>query len=237
MQKLESDVHKGQFLQSVELFAHISPSELAQIMPLFHLRTIPRQTVLFWEGALCKGFYIIAAGQVRLYETAVSGDEQTLFILRSRDFFDVLTLIDDQPHPVTAVTLTDARLYAISKEDMHLLLHRMPAIANTLLPHLSRMSRQLVRLISDLSFGTVATRLARFILLHIEDEGIRTPHGMRLEWGLSHREIAQFIGTSREVITRAIHQLEKEGIIEGGRGQLLIKDLDKLKQATIPHAK
>lgn len=186
---------------------------------------------------MCTGFYIIAAGRVRLYETAVSGDEQTLIILRSRDFFDVLTLIDNEPHPATAVTITDARLYCISKEDMHLLLQRIPAIANTLLPHLSRLSRQLARLISDLSFGTVATRLARFILLHIEDEGVRTSQGIRLKWGLSHREIAQFIGTSREVITRAIHQLEKEGIIEGGRGQLLIKDLDKLKQATIPQAK
>lgn len=236
MNKFEPDARKHQFLQNVDLFARVSPIEMAQIAPLFRLRIVARGTILFWEGDACAAFYIVAAGQARLYETAVSGDEQTLFILRGRDFFDVLALVDDEPHPVTAVAMTDLRLYTISKENMHTLLHTFPSVADTLLPHLSRMSRQLARLVSDLSFGTVSTRLSRFILLHAADEGVVTPHGIRLEWGLSHREIAQFVGTAREVITRAIHQLEQEGILEGGRGKLLIKDLDRLKQETIPHA-
>ncbi len=222
-----------QFLQTIDLFSALSPADMAQVVPLFHLHTFVPDTLLFQEGDDCQAFYIIAAGQVRLYETAVSGEEQTLFILRPRQYFDVIALVDDEPHPVTAAAVTDLRLYMTSRDTMLTLLHTYPAVADALLPHLSRMSRQLARLVSDLSFGTVANRLARFILLYAEEEGVRTPQGIRLSWGLSHREIAQFVGTAREVITRTLHKFETEGILDGRHGQLIIKDMDRLKQETL----
>lgn len=222
------------FLHTVDLFANLSLAQVEQISRYFHVQTRARGDILFLEGSDCQIFYVVAAGRVRLYETSIEGKEQSLFVMRAREFFDVIALIDSEPHPVSAVAMTDVRLYVIGKQEMLDLIRRYPSIASTLLPQMSWMLRQLATLVGDLSFGNVATRLDRLILQHACEEGVMTPQGILLPWGLTHYEIAHSIGTAREVVTRSLHRLEQEGIIESKRGELLIKSLKKLKERTVP---
>jgi CRP-like cAMP-binding protein len=218
------------FFHSVDLFAGLSPSELNQILPRFHLQTQIRGDLLFLEGDVVQTFYIIIVGRVRLFETSMDGKEQTLFFLKARDFFDVVGLIDNALHPISAEAMTDLRLYVISASEMLDLLHQFPSISSTLLPHMCTMMHQLTVLVEDLSFKGVATRLVRLILLQAEDEGVTTPQGILLPWEFSHREIAKIIGTAREVVTRILNSMEQSGLIESTRGELLVEDLQKLAQ-------
>ncbi len=169
-----------------------------------------------------------------MYETSVEGKEQTLFVMRARESFDVVALVDGEPHSVSAVAMTDARLYVIGKQEMLDLLQRFPAVTATLLPQVSRMVRQLTTLVENLSFRGVASRLAFLILQYAREEGITTPQGIDLPWGLTHREMAELIGTAREVVTRILLGMEREGIIESRRGELIIKDLERLRGRTWP---
>ena len=226
------DQARNAFFQSVDLFTGLSPMELKQILPRFYLQTRIRGDLLFLEGDDFRAFYIIIVGRVRLFETSMDGREQTLFFLKARDFFDVVALVDNAPHPVSAEAMTDLRLYGIGASEMIDLLHQFPSISSKLVPQMSRMIHQLTVLVEDLSFRGVATRLARLILLQAEEEGIPTPHGMLLPWGFSHREIAKIIGTAREVVTRILHRMEQRGLIESTRGELFVEDLQKLAQYT-----
>jgi len=220
------------FFSTIELFSTLTEQQTAKIASHFHLQIRARNELLFLEGDKCQAFYIVSAGRVRLYEASLNGKEQTLLIKHPRDFFDVAALIDNLPHPLSAVTMSDVRLYTTSKTEMLHLVRQYPAIAEKLMPYMSRMLRQLDALVGDLSFNGVAARLGRLILEHVNAEGVTTPNGIYLPWGLTHREIALLIGTAREVVSRLLHQLEDEGVIKSNRGQLIIKNLPRLQKET-----
>jgi CRP/FNR family transcriptional regulator len=217
------------FLRSVPLFANTNPSVLAEISQQFHIHTYASDALLFLEGEEPAAFYIVAAGRVRLFKMSLEGREQTILMLRERDFFDVPPLLDHEPHPASAATLTDARLYIISSEQMRDLLRRYPQVAGNLLPYMAHKLRELATLASDLAFTDVSTRLARLLLLYAKEEGEPTPHGIDLAWGLSHRQIAQIIGTAREVVTRSLHHFEQAGILHRDHDHLVIDDWRKLQ--------
>lgn len=222
--------HKLAFLRSVPLFANTTLDVLAEISQQFHIHIWASDTILFLEGDEPKAFYIVAAGRVRLCKISLEGREQTLLMLRERDFFDVPPLLDHEPHPVSAVALTDVRLYVIGSEQMRDILRRYPQVAGNLLPDMAHKLRELATLTSDLAFTDVSTRLARLILLYTKEEGEPTPHGIDLAWGLSHRQIAQIIGTAREVVTRSMRHFEQVGVLHRDHGHLVIDDWHKLQE-------
>ncbi|NOZ70836.1 MAG: Crp/Fnr family transcriptional regulator [Chloroflexi bacterium] len=212
------------FLSSVPLFANAPPSLLREIGRDFHLRTYASNSILFLEGEEPTAFYIVAAGRVRLYKMSPEGREQTILMLHERDLFDVPPLLDHEPHPASAAALTDVRLYVIDNQEMQTMLQRYPELAGSLLPYMAQKLRQLASLASDLAFTDVSTRLARLILLYAQEEGELTPHGIDLAWGLSHRQIAQIIGTAREVVSRSMRHFEQQGVLHRGEHNHLIID-------------
>lgn len=218
------------FLQSVALFANLPAAELAEIAGDFHLHTYAGETNLFEEGEEATAFYIVAAGRVRLYKLSRDGREQPLFVMQPRDFFDIPPLLDNLPHPASAATLGDARLYVVGRERMVEIMQRHPQVAGSLLPYMSSRLRDLTALTGDLAFTDVSTRLARLILMYARAEGETTPHGIQLAWGLSHRQIGYLIGTAREVVTRSLHHFSQEGVLHSDHGRLIIDDWEALKK-------
>jgi CRP/FNR family transcriptional regulator len=224
------DQHRLNFLASVAMFANLPRAELEEIADDFHIHTYASETTLFWEGDEAQTFYIVAAGRVRLYKLSLDGREQPLFVMRPRDFFDIPPLLDNQPHPASATTLTDARLYVTSRDRMVEIMQRHPQVAGALLPYLSKRLRELAALTGDLAFTNVSTRLARLILVYAREEGEPTPHGIQLSWGLSHRQIAYLIGTAREVVTRSLHHFKQQGVLHSEHGRLVIDDWEALQE-------
>lgn len=222
--------HRITFLKSVALFANLPEPQIAQIANDFHVCTYAGETMLFGEGEFATTFYIVAAGRVRLYKLSQDGREQPLFVMQPRDFFDMPPLLDNLPHPATATTLGDVRLYVISRERMVAIMQQHPQVAGSLLPYLSNRLRALTTLTGDLAFTDVSTRLARLILVYARAEGETTPHGIQLAWGLSHRQIAHLIGTAREVVTRSLHHFQQDGVLHSDHGRLVIDDWEALKK-------
>jgi CRP/FNR family transcriptional regulator len=189
------------FLQSVPLFSNMSRTEIEQIKPYFFPREFRRKEIIFLKGDPCKELYIIASGQVKLSEISENGREQALFILSQGDSFDVVPIIDGGLYPTTATALNDVMLYVIIKQDVLTIMCEYPTVASAVLPHLGK---------NDI-------------------QGTPTPEGMLVKRTLTHQEIADIVGTEREVVTRSLSDLQKKGIIDMKEGkQILIRDKGKL---------
>ncbi len=224
--------HQIAFLHSVALFSRLSEDTVKEIASSFRVVVYPRGRLLFLEDSKSSIFYILAAGRVQLVKSSAEGREQALFVLHSREFFDVIPLIDNNPHPYSAIAMTDVRLYVIGAVQMTALMRRYPLMATALLPYMSQLLRRLTSLAGDLALANVSTRLARLILFYAQEEGRTTSHGIQLSWGLSHWQIAQLVGTAREVVTRTLKHFENEGILHTRRGRVTITDLEKLQKKT-----
>jgi CRP/FNR family transcriptional regulator len=219
-----------QFLKSIRLFSNLSRAEIEQIKPNFFPRKYRRRETIFLKGDPCRTLYIIHTGQVKLSEISESGREQALLILNKGDFFDVVPIIDGGPYPTTATALSDVLLYAIYKQDFLTITSEYPVVANAVLPYLGGIMREMADLVADISFESMTVRIAKLILRYAEIQGVPTPNGVLVKRTLTHQEIADILGTDREVVTRSLSDLQKQGVIELEEGkQILIKDVGKIQ--------
>ncbi len=217
------------FLQSVPLFSSMSRTEIEQIKPYFFPREFRRKENIFLKGDPCKELYIIASGQVKLSEISENGQEQALFILSQGDSFDEVPIIDGGLYPTTATALSDVMLYAIVKQDVLTIMREYPTVASAVLPYMGNKLRKMADLVADISFESVSFRIAKLILHYADIQGTPTPEGMLVKRTLTHQEIADIVGTEREVVTRSLSDLQKKGIIDMKEGkQILIRDEGKL---------
>lgn len=221
--------HRFAFFHSVTIFAHLSVSAMREIMAGFRSHTYARGEILFLEEESATTFFVVAAGRVRLFKTSVQGREFTFSIAHPRQVFNLPPIFDNKPHPLSASALSDARVYLAPLSHIQSMANRFPEFYQALTRELSTVTRRIARIASDLALTNVSTRLARLLIVSSESEGYLIDEGVMLSWDLSQSEIAHLLGTAREVVSRALRQMEKEGIIIRTRRGILISDRERLK--------
>ena len=156
--------------------------------------------------------YIIEEGQVRIYRVAEDGREKTLALLSEGDFFGEMALIDDEPRSAIAEATEPCVLLAIHKRDVHSLIQANPSIALSMIQGLSRrLARQ------QAAHGRGVSRRARPVLRLLLDldrrYGRPCAEGRLIDIRLTHQELANMVGTSRESVTRVLTELQDVGAL------------------------
>lgn len=218
------------FFRSVPIFAHLSDDTLAEVASGFHTKIYSRHQFLFWEGDEASCFYVVAAGRVRIFKTSDQGREFTFFIAMARQAFDFPPLFDNQPHPLSAAALSDARVYQAPRAFVQDMMRRHPPLQHALGQALSLSTRRIANIAADLALTDVTTRLARLLIYSSQSEGRATDEGILLTLDLSQSEIAHLLGTAREVVSRSFRTLERQGLVERRRQGILIRNPDHLAQ-------
>ncbi len=119
----------------------------------------------------------------------------------------------------------------ISKQDFSGLCLQQPEVALKVLKVVSSRLRQLVNIIEEVSFTTVRHRLGSFLLRKAERQGKRTARGVEFALSVSQEELATYIGTVRELVSRNLSRLQAEGVIKIEGRTAIIPDLQALKAA------
>jgi len=175
--------------------------------------------VLFTEGDPAEAMYVIRSGKVKIFKLSPDGREQVLRIAEAGDCFNEVPIFDDGPNPANAQAVEPAALWGIRREEMRRLVEEHPAIAIGFLKAFAGKLRYFTRKVEDLSFRSVTSRVAKFLLEMAEDDG---RGGLRLKEQCTQQEIASVVGTAREMIGRAFKALEKEGAIKLDRHRVVI---------------
>ena len=227
-------------LRKDHLYCDLPDGALAGLDSISSPATYPKGAVLFVEGQEPRGAFIICNGRVKL--TANSADGKSL-ILRIADPGEVIGLpstISGRPYELTAEALEPIQASFIPRHEFLQFLreHGEAALRTAeMLCHIYHATHQEVKYLG-LS-GSAAEKLARFLLDRVgsvtSDDG-----AIRAKQTLTHEEIAEMIGASRETVTRIFARFKKKRLIEVHGSTLVIKnkaDLEKfvdLKPSTRP---
>jgi CRP-like cAMP-binding protein len=196
-------------LRNIPLFAEVSDDDLDIIASHLIERRYPRNTTIVEEGLAGDYMYVIREGRVKVTKLSEDGREKILEILESGDFFGEMALLDREPRSASVKTLEPGRLLALSRADFLSVLHRSPDVAVAVIQELSRRLRWADEQTSALSFQRVKVR-ATSLLQRLA----REPHPggeRRATAPLTHQQIADMVGTSRETVTRVVKELKEEG--------------------------
>lgn len=217
-------------LARVPLFGGLSSEELQLVASAAVRRRQSRGSVIFFEREPGDALYIIEEGQVRIYRVAEDGREKTLALLSEGDFFGEMALIDDEPRSAIAEATEPTVLLAIHKRDVHNLIHANPSIALSMIKGLSRRLRETNRQLMDAVFLDVRGRLLRLLLELDGRHGKPHDGGRLIDIRLTHQELANMVGTSRESVTRVLTELQDVGALGYAQRHMMWIDRQSLEE-------
>lgn len=206
------------FLDKVPLFAGLPRADLDRLAGLATTRTFPRRTHIVREGEHSDALYVVLYGRLKVYVSDTAGDEVILGMVRAGDCFGEMALIDDTPRSASVMTLEATRLAAIAKDAFQQCLAARPEMALNLLKVLNRRVRLLTGNVKNFALLDVAGRLARTLTMLAVP---RADHFI-VEQPITHQELANMVGSSREMVTRALKDLVRHGYISIERRRIVV---------------
>jgi CRP/FNR family cyclic AMP-dependent transcriptional regulator len=195
-------------LRNIPLFSSLTDSELTAIEKVAVKKTFPKNTILLSEGDSTDALYVICEGKVKVTIDDNEGKELILSILGTGEYFGEMALLDDEPRSASVTTKETTQLLIISKNDFMGFFSSNP-IALNLLKDLIKRLREANKKIESLGLLDVYGRVARIL-----NQFAKSQEGkMVIEEKLTHQEIANMIGSSREMVSLILKELSNGGYI------------------------
>lgn len=186
--------------------------------------------IIYQPGDADSSIYYIKEGKVKLAYLDESGRKLTLDILGEGEIFGEMALIGQRRRELLAQVLQDARIFEIEKGRFMELMQGEPGLALTVLELFGQRTREIEQKLEDLVFKDIPTRLSRQLLKLIEEHGRQTPDGIQIDFKITHKELADMIGSARENTTSALNLLEREGILNKRRYRIIVTDEERLRE-------
>ncbi len=200
------------FLTAIELFQGISEAEAPKVTSLCSERRYPQGATIFSEGDPSDSVYILKKGLLKLIFLSAKGMQTILHILKPDEVFGELLLAQDK-RPFTAVVLQDSVVTVIPRENFLFLLSSFPPIALNFVGLLSQRLMKVEQELAEFAHTWSYHRLAKVLLQLGEKHGAETARGTLIDLRLTHEDLANLIGTTRETVTTQLNRLERMGIL------------------------
>lgn len=211
--------------------SRISPSELEEYRSLERLVLFDARTTLFAEGDESECLFRVVEGQVKVSINSSSGRRLTVAMAGPGELLDLASVITRRPYCVTVETVNPAVLAQVSSEKFHRFLALNPKLYELLIGEMVAQHNVFCGTIRLLGLDTsVHSRLARLLLQWCQSSGVKIQDGVRISVALTHEEIGEFIGASRETITRALAGFRERRLVEVHGSTIFIPNL-----ATLAH--
>jgi CRP/FNR family transcriptional regulator, cyclic AMP receptor protein len=175
----------------------------------------PKASVLFVEGEQPRGIFIVCSGRAKLTTSSAEGKTLIVKIAEAGEVLGVSASVLGTPYEVSAETLEPSQINFIRREDFLTFLNAYPEACLHTAQQLSEKYNYAQREIRSLGLAqNTSEKLARLFLDWSKRSGEDTPKGTRLTVLLTHEEIAQMIGTTRETVTRLLSDFKRKKIID-----------------------
>ena len=199
-------------LRSVSLFSRVGEADLDNVAELLIERRYPKNSIIVEEGLTGDYMYVIRSGRVKVTKASDDGREKIMDFLESGAFFGEMALLDNAPRSASVRTLEPSVLAALSRRDFIGLLRNSPDLALSLIQELTRRLRDTDEQATSVSFQRVQDRAKGLFARIARQDG--DLEDRRITPALTHQQIADMIGTSRETVTRAVKDLKESGWLE-----------------------
>ena len=218
---MSSDVEA---LRHIPLFATLSQEELERVAALAVKRHYDRGDIILLEGDMAGALHYVHSGLVKVYKTSPGGKDQVLRLIAAGNTFNDVPTLDGGPNPASAAALEPSIIYVISRTELCKLILTRPEVAEAVVKTLADALRHLVSLVEDLSLRHVTARVAKILLE--QEASIREG---RYVYHMTQQEMAALAGTAREVVGRALKELETAGAIEMHQGRAVVVKSERLR--------
>lgn len=209
----------------VPIFNHLEDGQMAEITEVIQSDSYKKGEIIYRAGDQSDSLYIVRTGKIRIYRLSESGKEQLVRFLSPGDFTGELALFSESVHEAYAEAVENTEVCLIMRKDLQKFLLKFPSISLKILAEFSSRLEKSEKQTTRVSTEKVETRLALFIAECIDGE--ETP--MEFILPMSKRDLASFLGTTPETISRKLTEFEDAGYIrQKPHRKIEVLDLDEL---------
>ena len=212
------------YLKKLNIFAGFSEAEMNGLGQITHMESVPRGSYFYLPKDPSDRIYFIKEGRVKISKLSDDGKEITLAILETGEVFGEMALVEEGPRKTFAEALDDTSICTMSKNNFETLIENKPELSVKITKLMGLRRLEIESRVEELLFCHVPSRLARFLMRLGGEHGEDHRLGRRIKVKITHQEIANLIGSTRETTTAALNSLKKDGIIDFERRHIIIKD-------------
>ncbi len=213
-----------EMLRKIPYFSMLNQDELALVASVTAERQYNRGDLILIEGEIEGALCYVCSGLVKVFKASPEGKEQVLRLIGAGNTFNDVPALDGGPNPANVAAVEPSVIYVIRHAELRKLITTRPEVAEAVVLTLAKTLRHLVALVEDLSLRHVTARVAK-ILLDQEESVQQGRHVHRL----TQTEMASLVGSAREVVGRALKELETAGVIEMRHGQAVVLNRERLR--------
>lgn len=205
-------------------FCQVSGKTLADFQKMKFTSSYPAGAVLFVEGQVPRGVYMLCKGRVKLTMASPAGKTVIARVVEAGELLGLHSSISGDAHEVTAESLQPCQVDFIRRDDFMKLLREHGDVSIRAMQQFINYYRGACHQIRYLGLTPSATEKMACFLLESASRGQETPKGIRFNLSLTHEEIAQVVGVTRETVTRALAELRTKMLISTKGPSILIRD-------------
>jgi CRP-like cAMP-binding protein len=173
----------------------------------------------------------LSEGRAKVYRMSADGKQQTIVLLGPGDAFGEIGIVDPSGQDLYVEALSRVVVCRTTRKDFLQLASRDPELAVRLAEAMGEKLQVAREQIADFAFRDIQGRVAHLLLTFLERERRLAGDDSldRIVPGLTHRELAELIGTRRESVTTALNVFERDGLIRVGGKDLVLLDIEALR--------
>lgn len=207
--------------EQTDFFQQLRPAAYQDLTSMEHAHSFPANLVLFSEREDARGIFIVLEGEVRLSVNSSDGKRLSLRIARKGDILGLASALSGNPYEMSAETLYPAKIAWIDRRDFLAFLGRHPEAYQAVTRELSRQMSLACDQLRNVGLSASAPEKLARLLLDWSENGSSSEAEGRVRFSLTHEEIGEFIGASRETVTRTLTQFKDRHLVSL-RGSMLM---------------
>lgn len=212
--------------ESIPCFWGVTPHILSKLNNSAHTVAYQASATIFNEGEACAGFHVLLEGMVRIYRISPEGRLHTLSLLEPISSFNEVAAVDGGSNPYNATAITQTLIARIHHDTLMELLASERQLLHSYVQALAHVNRDYIERLEDMTFRTIPSRLAKLFLHETTHGG---GHIAPTPSKLTQEDIASILGTTREVVGRALRNLLNAGLLQKRGRTVYIADRQGLE--------
>jgi CRP/FNR family transcriptional regulator, cyclic AMP receptor protein len=217
-------------IREEHLFCNLSLPALQKLNEIKSTAIYPKSTVLFIEGQLPRGVFLLCAGKAKLSASSRDGKTVILKISGPGDVLGLNAVISNRPYEVTAEMLEPGQANFIARDALLQFLREHGEVALRVVEQLSRNYYSAYEEIRTLALTSSPSEKFAKLLLAWSAEAVHPADPLHMKNTLTHEEIAEMIGTTRETVSRLFSEFKKNQLLQVKGSTLIIRNKTALEK-------
>src|SRR5690349_7532446 len=216
-------------LRRCDVLADITAEALQALLPGITMGSYRPRQVIYLPGDRAQGIHFLTQGRIKVSKVTRDGKELTLAYRTEGDFFGEPCLLDGGPREEMAEAMDASTTVEVERELLDQLLHQNGIAAYKFGRALIARRKDLEQRVEQLIFKDVGSKLAELLLSLGHDHGIADERGLVVGLKITHQEMANLIGSTRETVSLTLSQFKRKGLIQTEGRKVILADPEGLR--------